>query len=243
MWQVLLYSALAGLITIVGIALVRLWHHQALRYSHLINSFAGGLMLNAAVGVLLPDAIREGGHEAALYALGGFVVFLALEALLVFHSGAEIHYSQSGRASARGIVYFWGLFLHSLLDGVIIATGFAASGQLGIVASIAVIGHELPEGITTFSLLMDKLPERKAMRMALAVALATPLGGLVGAALLPVLAPELLAGALALVAGSFIYIAAADIVPEIREDRPVLNIACMIAGIAFLVIVHSFAPH
>jgi zinc transporter ZupT len=237
-FETVLFSGLAGLITLTGVVLVKLWHRYALRYSHLINSFAAGLILTAGMTVLFPRSVEKIGHQAGLYVVGGFAVFLILETLLVFHSGAEFHYGP--RSRARGLVFFWGLFLHSLLDGVAIAVGFATSFELGILTSIAVISHELPEGITTFSLLLDKLSVRTALRMAIAVALATPVGGVVGTGLLQMLSADFMGIALALVSGSFLYIAATDIVPEIREEKAGRSIACMILGIAFLAIVHQF---
>lgn len=238
MIETVLFSGLAGLITIAGVLMVRIWHRYALRYSHFINSFAAGLILTAGTTVLFPRAIERLDHQAGLYVVGGFALFLILETLLVFHSGAEFHYGS--RTRARGMVFFWGLFLHSLLDGVVIAIGFATSFDLGILTSVAVISHELPEGITTFSLLLDKLQGRTALWLAVAVALATPIGGIVGAVLLTQVSGHFMGAAIAVVAGSFLYIAATDIVPEIREEKAGRSIACMILGMIFLALIHHF---
>ena len=243
MWETIIVSTLAGIFTLVGILLIRLWHEHALRYSHYINSFAAGMILAVAVSELLPHALESSEH-AGLYALAGFAAFLALETFLIMHSGAEVHYSpRQGAGAARGVVFFWGLLLHSLLDGVILAVGFSSGRQIGLVIAFAVIGHELPEGITTFSLLLQKLKERTAMMMAVAVAVATPVGGLIGLALLPVLSTTLMGPVLALVAGSFVYIAATDIVPEIREQKAPQNIILLIAGIALLAGVNHLLGH
>ena len=179
MWQTVPFSFLAGLLTLVGIVTIKLFHDQALRYSHYINSFAAGIILTVAIASLLPHAVEQNRH-AGLYALGGFAAFLVLETFLVLHSGAEVHYPERSNGAARGIVFFWGLFLHSLLDGVIIAAAFAGGNRIGLVTTLAVVSHELPEGITTFALLLRKLKERTAMSLAIAVALATPVGGLIG---------------------------------------------------------------
>ncbi len=239
MWQPVLFGGLAGAVTVVGILLIRLWHEQALRYSHYINSFAAGLILTAAVSVLLPRSLEANEH-APLYVLAGFTAFLILEAFLVMHSGAEVHYPERRRLAARGMVFFWGLFFHSLLDGLIIAVGFATGPKLGLVTALAVVAHELPEGVTTFSLLLQRIDERKAMALALAVALATPAGALVGVTLLPALEPAFMGAVLAVVAGSFLYIAACDIVPEIREEKAVQNTAFLVAGMLFLAVLHHF---
>jgi len=240
MWQAIIFSGLAGLITIFGILLTRSWHQSSLRYSHYINSFAAGFILTTALTELLPRGLRYSEH-ASLYAFGGFVAFLVLETFLVFHSGAEVHYP-GRRDAAKGLVFFWGLFLHSLLDGVIIAVGFATNYRVGLVTALAVISHEFPEGITTFSLLLQNLSGRKAMVLALAVALATPAGGLIGGLIIPA-SDSLMGAATGLVVGSFLYIAATDIVPEIRQEKAVQNTVALAAGGFFLIVLHHFLSH
>ena len=80
------------------------------------------------------------------------------------------------------------------------------------------------------------------MVLAVAVALATPAGGLIGLAMLP--APESVMGAaIGLVVGSFLYIAATDIVPEIREEKAVQNIVALAMGSLFLIVMHHFLAH
>jgi zinc and cadmium transporter len=240
MWQTIIFSGLAGLITILGILLTRLWHRSSLRYSHYINSFAAGIILTTALMDLLPHGLEHNEH-APIYAIGGFVAFLIIEIFLVVHSGAEVHYPHR-RGAARGYVFFWGLFLHSFLDGLIIAIGFATDYQVGLVIAVAVISHEFPEGITTFSLLLQNISGRKAMVLAVAVALATPAGGFIGLAVLPA-AESMMGAAIGLVVGSFLYIAATDIVPEIREEKGVQNTIVLAAGSLFMIIMHHVFPH
>jgi zinc transporter ZupT len=240
MWQIIVFSGLAGLITVLGILLTKSWYRSFLRYSHYINSFAAGLILTIALIELLPLGL-DYGEQASLYALGGFVAFLILETFLVVHSGAEVHYPHR-RGTAKGFVFFWGLFFHSLLDGLIIAVGFATDYQVGLVTALAVISHEFPEGITTFSLLRQNISDRKATVLGVAVALATPVGGLIGVAILP--APEsVMAAAIGLVVGSFLYIAATDIVPEIREEKAIQNTVAFAAGSLFLIVMHHLLAH
>jgi zinc transporter ZupT len=238
---VILFSGLAGAVTVVGIALTRRWHAQSLRYSHYINSFAAGLILTVALFDLFPKAL-EASHLASLWVLAGFIIFLVFEDFLIFHSGAEVHYPERREGVAKGLVYFWGLLFHSFLDGLVIAVGFAADDQLGLMISMAVISHEFPEGITTFSLLLKHIDARRALWLALAVAVATPAGGLAGALFIPP-SEALMGGAAGLVAGSFIYISATDIVPEIREAKAFQNTLALLAGSVFLFLIHLFLDH
>ncbi len=243
MLETIVVTVFAGMLTVLGIFLIKAGRRRALQYSHYVNSFAAGLILAAALAALLPQAVEGLKEQVGAYMLAGFAAFLVMETLLIFHSGAEGHYDPHSSRAARGMVYFSGLFIHSLLDGVVVALGFAAGQRMGIVMSLAVVTHELPEGVTTFSLLLDKLSERRAMLLALAVGLATPAGGVLGLVLRPVLSQSFMAAVVAVVAGSFLYIAAADIIPEIREKQPVRNIAFMVAGVVFLMIAEHFLEH
>jgi len=239
MWETIALACVADAATIAGILLVKAWRRQALGYSHAINSLAAGLILAASLTALLPVAAKTLGEQAGFYMLGGFMMFLLLETFLVTHAGAEMH---RDARTARGMVFFWGLFMHSFLDGISIAVGFAAGTHIGYLIALAVIGHKLPEGITTFSLLLQKLKYRTALGLSVLVAFATPAGALLGVALRPVLPPDALAYLTAIVAGDFMYVAATDIVPEIREERPARNIAFLALGMAALIALHQFMP-
>jgi len=130
MWSTIIFSCLAGLVTIWGILITRMWRRSSIRYSHYINSFAAGIILTTALMELLPRGLTYN-EDAPLYVIGGFVAFLILETFLVVHSGAEVHYL-GRRGATKGLVFFWGLFLHSLLDGVIIAIGFSTDYRVGL---------------------------------------------------------------------------------------------------------------
>jgi len=242
MWEPIVLGCLAGGATIAGVLVVRAWQTQALRYSHHVNSFAAGLLLATALVALLPDA-QELNEVAPLYALAGFVAFLILETFLVMHSGAELHYARSATRAARAAVFFWGLFLHSLLDGLVITVTYATAPRIGLVTALAVIAHEFPEGVTSFSLLIEKMRPGRAMALSLAVSVATPAGVLAGLPVLRAVRPQLMGAALAVVAGSFLYLAASDIVPEMREENAIWNTAFLIAGVLFLLALHRFLGH
>ncbi len=226
----LVYGAVAGAATLAGVWLVSLGREKVLGYSHYLNSFAAGAMLSISLFHLMPHALKHSPDRAFLYIFAGFLAFYLLETFLIFHSGAEIHYGAGQRARARGMVAFWGLFFHSLLDGVIIGVGFGADPSLGIVAALGIILHELPEGITTFSLLLDFIGRKKALVMSTAVALATPLGAASGILGLGAVPGHVMGMLIAVAAGSFLYVAASDLIPETHGEGGVRNAGCLVAG-------------
>ena len=227
----LLFGAIAGATSILGTLLVLFWRDWTTKHSHFVNSMAAGLILGVAFLGLMPEAIELSPHALG-FVLIGFMIFYVLETALVFHSGSEIHFeSQHDRVSAgRAWVIFAGLFLHSFIDGIVIGVGFEVSHQLGLLAATSVILHELPEGISTFALLINRLDTRSTLRLSLAVCLATPLGAMLGMAVLPGMSPTSLGAVLAATAGSFVYIGASDLVPETHTHVGWINAVFLIAG-------------
>ncbi len=231
---------IAGAASLVGIALVMRWHKWTVKHSHFVNSLAAGTILGVAFFGLLPEAMALY-KNAMLYVFIGFLALYIVENIMVFHSGAEIHFHgehQHAHANAsRAWTVFVGLFLHSLIDGFVIGVGFEASHSLGIAATMSVVIHELPEGATTFALLLGSIKRRSAMILSIAVGLATPLGAIISRFIFPGRSEAVLGAVLALAAGSFIYVGACDLVPETHTKKGWVNAFFLIlgGGLAFLV--------
>jgi zinc and cadmium transporter len=233
-FNIILYSAIAGLSTLLGIALVIINEERVVRYSHYVNSFAAGLILGVAFFHLFPESL-ELSQNALLYIFLGFLVFYLLESLMVLHSGSEIHFKgKRNPKHTKGMVMFSGLFFHSLLDGIIIGVGFEIDPKVGLLTSLGIIMHEVPEGVTSFSLLIASITRNTALKMSIAVALATPLGALISLAFIGGLSESTVGLLLAMAGGSFLYIGASDLIPETHEEKGVANAAFLLFGILFL---------
>lgn len=242
---VIAFGAIAGAATLSGVLLLTRRPEWSKRNSHFINSFAAGVILALAFFHLAPEAI-ELNEMAFIYILIGFIAFFLIESVLILHSGAEVHYKHEHKHIAnslvnkrtKGLVATIGLGFHSLIDGVIIGVGFEVSTEIGILISIGVILHEFPEGITSISILLDAGVDRVvALRYAVIVAIATPIGA-IGALLFITGVDEAVIGALlALAAGTFVYVSAADLIPELHERDNKLHVIILLAGIAFLYII------
>jgi zinc and cadmium transporter len=233
-YSIIFYSTLAGLATMAGIALGIIGQGLILRYSHYVNSFAAGLILGVAFFHLFPESLELSG-KALLFIFLGFLAIYLLENVMVLHSGSEIHFREKNNPRlTKGMVIFSGLFFHSLIDGVIIGVGFEVNPRLGVLTSLGIISHELPEGVTSFSLLVTSIARKTAMKMAIAVALATPFGAILSLAFIGGLADSTIGLLLAMAGGSFLYIAASDLIPETHEKGGVANAGFFLLGILFL---------
>ena len=240
----LLYGGIAGAATLAGISLVRWKQDLALKYSHYINSFAAGVLLTIALIHLIPESVEltNNTSNALLVVLGAFITFYLLEASIIFHSGSAIHFSDTCEREAHNKeqVIFSGLFLHSLIDGFIIAAGFEVSLELGLFAAAGVILHELPEGVTSFALMMRSMQSRTALILSVAVALATPVGTAIALGPLNGLSEAWLGVMMAVAGGSFLYVAASDLIPETHGQNVLQNVISLLTGVGLLYLLTAF---
>ena len=240
----LLFGGIAGATTLAGISLVRWKQDLATRYSHYVNSFAAGALVTIALVHLISESV-ELTDNAMLAVLGSFIVFYLLESAVVYHSCSAIHFARNcpREAHTKGPIIFSGLLLHSLIDGFIIAIGFEVSLELGLFAATGVILHELPEGITSFALLMRSMSRRTALILSIAVALATPVGAAIALGPLNGLSEAGLGILMAVAGGSFLYIAASDLIPETHERDVFKNVISLLTGVSLLYLLTILFHH
>jgi len=233
-FNIIFYSSIAGLSTVLGIIMVILKQRWVLEHSHYVNSFAAGLILGIAFFHLFPESL-ELSENALLFIFLGFLLFYLLENVMVIHSGSEIHFKEKNNPQhTKGMVMFSGLFFHSLLDGIIIGVGFEIDPKVGLLTSLGVILHELPEGVTTFSLLINSIKEKTAVKLSVAVAIATPLGALISLTFIGGLSEGMVGLLLAMAGGSFLYIGASDLIPETHEKKGFVNAGFLLLGVLCL---------
>ncbi len=235
-----LYSSFAGLATLVGVYLVLKREAWSRRGSIYLVSFASGSLLSAALLDILPESL-ELNENASLYVLLSFLAFYILEQNVVMHASHENVECCPGderhRRHSLGMISFLGIGFHSLLDGVIIGAGFLDNPATGLIATIGVIGHELPEGLSIMGVLFHAgFPRRRALIYSAIVALATPVGTVLSYKLLRNVGIDFLGTLLGVAAGSFLYIAASDLIPETRRESSPYNVPLVIGGMLALFI-------
>jgi ZIP family zinc transporter/zinc and cadmium transporter len=226
--NVLIFGSLAGLATLLGIFLMSRkadWTENNLIY---LLSFSAGVLLSFSFLHLLPEAAELTPHAFTIILLS-FLGFYVLEHSLSLHvcrQGESCEVKQT-----LTLVSWAGLLVHSLIDGIIIGVGFEISVALGILSTLAVLLHELPEGISSMAVMLyGGYPPRKATLYSSLVALATPLGAILSFFLLRGAGRAFVGVLLAVGAGSFLYVAAADLIPEIHKKSKYFNIVLTFAG-------------
>ena len=153
-WHVLIAGGFAGAATFVGMTMVLAREQLSRRYSATLVSFSAGVLLGVGVLHIVPEAL-EMNTRAPIFIIIAFVLFYFLEHHLLIHAGHEeqhhinlevddCHDECCTRPHPMGLVAFLGMGLHSLIDGMIIGTGFEAGHELGLLAALGVIAHEVP---------------------------------------------------------------------------------------------------
>lgn len=205
-------------------------------------ALSAGTMLGAAFLHLLPDAISTLGAELPLQiTLFAFISFFLIEKVLHWHHCHE-HEDCNDHASV-GYMNLLGDMLHNFLDGLLIAGAFLASTELGIAATLAIILHEIPQEIGDFGVLIHSgFSRSKALALNLLVSLTAVIGGLLGyfaGQEIKLFSSYLIPFA----AGGFIYIAASDLVPEMKKTtttrRTLVVLLTFLTGISLMYLVRN----
>ena len=192
-------------------------------------SFAIGALLGAAFLEVIPHAFERGEpRQAALAILGGIFVFFVLEKLLLWRhchtENCEVHdqHASTHDGGRSGLLIIVGDTIHNFVDGLLIAAAFIQSTELGVIAAVAIIAHEIPQEVGDFLILLHSgYTRRRALAMNLLSSLATVVGGLIGYFALQAVA-DWEATLLGVVAASMIYVAVADLIPGLHR-RPELR--------------------
>jgi zinc transporter ZupT len=180
-------------------------------------SVRAGILLAVALTEILPEAWDVSRAYAGWAAVGAFLLLFALGQYAMADACGE--YMEDCRAHHLGWTAMLALSLHSFIDGFNLAVSFTAGQKAGIAVGLALALHKIADGFTLVSLFHQaKYSAQKTLSLLVLVALATPIGAWVCAhASLSSLPPALEASLLGFAAGSFIYVAAADVLPRMHK--------------------------
>jgi ZIP family zinc transporter/zinc and cadmium transporter len=205
-----IYAIAAAAANILGAAAVTTRRRWSLDALESMVALSAGFMVSAVLVDIFPEAIERGGAMAGVIALGGYIAVHLTQHTLAphFHFGEETH-NVSRVVSVSALI---GLLLHTFVDGVAIASGFAVSQSLGFLVFTAILLHKFPEGLAISSLFLAAGQGRvRAVLAATALGVAT-VAGVVFTSLVEVVA----AHGLAISAGVMVYVGASNLVPEFQ---------------------------
>ena len=235
---------------------------------HLLSLAAGALLATAFMH-LLPEAFESRIEPALLFGvlLFGLVFFFLLDKAELWHHGHEHHHGDdksgheghdhdhhAGQAHSHaheqgprtgGWAVLTGDSVHCFGDGILIASAFTADMRLGLVAALAVLAHEIPHHIGDLVVLRQSSSNQRAALVKVSLAgTMTALGGIVGWWLVDQL-HSWLPYFLVLAGSSFVYVALADLIPQLQKRLPARQTAAqilwLVAGIVLVTAVSRLA--
>ena len=211
-------------------------------------SLSAGVLLGTALLHVLPEAFESGAAPQALFAtlLGGLLFFWMLEKAELYrhdhhHEGdghAHHLHSDAQRAGRGGFSVLVGDTVHNFCDGVIIATAFLADASLGWVTALAILAHEIPQEAGDYIVLLNAgFSRRKALLYNALSGLAAVLGGVLGYFLVDPWR-DLLPYMLVVASSSFVYVAVADLLPQLQQRltwrETLAQVAWLAAGLGLV---------
>ena len=208
---------LVSLLSFVG-AFTLLFKQKSLeKFLLLLVSFSAGALLGGAFIHLLPEAVSEFGFgtEMSFYVLSGILVSFFIEKLIHWR---HCHIPTSTtHPHPFAYMNLFGDGVHNFIDGLIIGASYIASIPVGIATTMAVVFHEIPQEIGDMGVLLHGgFKRRKALLTNFATALTAVAGTII--ALMVGEIEGFVQFLLPFAAGGFIYIAAADLIPEIHKE-------------------------
>lgn len=232
---IIIFTLIGSVVSLVGGIFLLAKEKFAIKASHYLASFAAGTLLGAAFLDLLPEAQEHaeefGETNIFIWVMFGILFFFLIEKLIHLfychqkHNHQNMHHHEhisievylKGKSIVPLVIL--GDSLHNFIDGAIIAATFLVSIPLGIVTTLAVAAHEIPQEIGEFGIMLQKgVSKSKVLLFNLLSALVALIGALLTYAIgesiqsfLPIL--------LSIGAGFFVYIAASDLIPEINNEE------------------------
>ena len=208
-------GSLGGLVT--ASAFLLLGHGIRLRLVPWLISYAVGTLLGAALLALLPNALDVLRPTAALSTLlGGVLAFFLLEKMVLWRHCHDAQECQVHTSSAASLVIVGDAF-HAFVDGAVIAAAVLTSIPLGVTTALAVAAHEIPQEVGDFAILLRAGYSRGR---AFTLNILSAAGGVLGAVLMLTAfqaVPDLLPFVLSFAAGSFLYVAMSDLIPDLHR--------------------------
>ncbi len=222
----------ASLISLIGVFTLSLKEDVLRKYVFIFMSIAVGALLGDAFIHLIPEALEQSSNATltSTLVIAGIILFFVLEKFLHWHHHGEDKEEIGIHPVGKLVLLSDGV--HNFIDGIIIAASFTVSAPVGIATTIAVILHEIPQEIGDFAVLLHSgYAKTRALWLNFLSAITAILGAVVFFVLGEV-AETASAYFIPIAAGGFIYIAVADLIPELHKTVKVKNSLFQLVAVA-----------
>jgi len=213
---------------------IKLWSQETFR---LVISFCAGILLGAVFFHVLPEISTVLGRQLGYSVMFGFLLIFVLEKFIMVHpcEEGECDYHKIGIAAYIGIGF------HSILDGIAIGAGTMMN--LSFIIILAVTLHKFPAALALSSLLVKgkEYTKKKILLSMFIFALATPVGALVAVFIFQGVDDYVVATALGISAGTFLFISIGDLLPTVYEEheKGYKNLVSLCLGTLVMILSHA----
>jgi len=243
LFLILASTFIVCLISLIGIFALLLRQDLLHRILFWLIGFSAGALIGGAFLHLLPEALEKSSSTPVFY-------FLILGIVLFFFMERYFHWrhchEEACAVHAFTYLNLFGDGIHNFIDGMVIAGSFVVSVKLGIVTTLAIIMHEIPQELGDFGVLIyGGLSKKKALMYNFISAFTAMFGALIGYFIAD-FAEGFSGVILPLAAGGFIYIATSDLIPEIHKEtnrrRSTAALVAFLLGIIFMALAKYLLP-
>ena len=224
-----------SLISLIGVFSLSVNEKILKKYINFFISLAIGALLGDAFIHIIPEAYKSnvGSNLASILVIGGILLFFIIEKFIHWHHHGEDKEINHIHPVGKLVLFTDGF--HNLIDGAIIGASFLISIPVGLATTLAVILHEIPQEIGDFAVLIHSgYTKRRALWLNFISAL-TSVVGLIIFFIFGNILPNMAIWIIPIAAGGFIYIAIADLIPELHKTRNVkhsfIQILIIILGV------------
>jgi len=244
LFWILASTFLVSLISLVGIFTLAIKDNLLHKILFCLIGFSAGALIGSAFLHILPECLENNKSTTVFYYLIlGIVLFFLMERYLHWR-----HCHEEGSCKTHAFTYLnlVGDGFHNFIDGMVIAASFMVSLKLGLVTTLAIILHEIPQELGDFAVLIyGGFTKKKALLFNFASALMAMIGAIAGYFITD-LTKNFSNFILPFTAGGFIYIATSDLIPELHKEndlkRSTAAFFAFLLGIALMALAKNFLP-
>lgn len=241
-FYILFSTLIISLISFVGVLIFFLKERLLNKILLILVSFSAGSLIGAAFLHLIPESVSNAPDNSNIYIyiILGFITFFIMEQFIHWH-GHPCESCHDNKIKPFSYLVLIGDGIHNFIDGLIIAASFVVSLPAGIITTLVVAFHEIPQEIGDFGVLLyGGIKKTKALILNFLSAVTVIIGGWVGFLISEVVQDSIIF-LLPFAAGGFIYIAASDLIPEIkhRQNLPksIIHFIVFLVGIMLMILI------
>ncbi|MBP7006786.1 MAG: ZIP family metal transporter [Candidatus Pacebacteria bacterium] len=220
-----------SLVSFIGVLALSLREEILKKYIFIIISIAIGALLGDSFIHLIPEALEESsnGTLTGILIILGIVIFFILEKFLHWHHHGEDKGDHDVHPVGKLVLFSDGV--HNFIDGIVIAASFMVSIPIGIATTLAVVLHEIPQEVGDFAVLVHSGYEKKRALWLNFMSAVAAIAGALFLFILGDLAEGISSYMLPIAGGGFIYIALADLIPELHKTKDIKSSISQIISI------------